>query len=69
MFNSPLGMTWGELRDYIDTMPVDYLDTTAMLFTDQGEFRPIGDVHESMDDPMLDDGHPYLVEAGVYDED
>ena len=51
-------LTWGELADYIGQLDPSFLDCRVAISLD-GEFLS-AIILESLDDDLLDDGHPYL---------
>lgn len=56
MIHKPL--TWGELADYIGQLDPSFLDCHVSISFDGEFFSAI--ILESLDDDILDNGHPYL---------
>lgn len=53
-------LTFRQLRDYLNGISSEFLDSTAMVCDDDGQFRPVEEILESDNDLIMDDGHPYL---------
>lgn len=51
-------LTWNDLAVYTDTIPEEYRNLQVFACVD-GEFYLV-DILESLEDDILDDGHPYL---------
>jgi hypothetical protein len=56
-------LTWGDLANYINSHDHDPDFTTSPIWVidETGAFRRVLEVLESEDDPVIDDGMPYLV--------